>query len=222
MSRVTVQIADDHLMFAEPAGRYLSRHYDVLPPIVDLDEIGNALDRHHPDVLLLDIGFGNRSSLVGLARLVRAHPATRVVMVTGFADRRLVARALDAGARGYVLKDGGPAELLAAIDAVLAGDVYLTAELRSESPAPRYRLKRPLSARQREVLDLLRKGHSEQDIADELRIALSTAEKHILALKRRIGIDQGKRTVTWRTLQVEGLGPAAARSPRHRKRANRP
>jgi DNA-binding NarL/FixJ family response regulator len=206
MPRPRVQIADDHLMFAEPAGRYLSRHYHVLPPVVQLDEVAHALAREKPDVLLLDIAFGNRSALAGLARLVKAHPDTRIVMVTGLADRKMVARALDAGARGYVLKDDGPAELVVAIDTVLAGDVYLTAELRTEAPVARYRLKRPFSARQREVFELLRKGHSEQMIADDLDIALSTAEKHILAVKRRLGIDRHKRNVVWNALHVEGLG----------------
>lgn len=211
MARVTVQIADDHLMFAEPAGRYLSRHHHVLPPIVDLDRVGDSLKRHRPDVLLLDIAFGNRSSLVVLARLVKEHPGTRIVMVTGLDDPKLVARALEAGARGYVLKDDGPAELLVAIESVLAGDVYLTRELRSESSMPRYRLKRPFSGRQREVFDLLRKGHSEQMIADEMGIALSTAEKHILAVKRRLGIDRNKRNVIWSSVYVRDLGPLPER-----------
>jgi DNA-binding NarL/FixJ family response regulator len=204
MKRATVQIADDHLMFAEPAGRYLARYHDVLPPVTKLDEVSSALHSRHPDVLLLDIGFGKRSSLPLVSRLVKDHPATAVIMVTGFADGEMVATSLESGARGYVLKDDGPAELLLAIETVLAGKVYITPELRGPSPAQRYRLNRPLSDRQVDVLRLLRQGKTQQVIADELEVTLSTVEKHVLALKRRLGIDRISRVVDWKRLHIEG------------------
>lgn len=207
MTRVTIQIADDHLMFAEPNGRYLALHHDVLPPIVRLADVVAALRESPPSVLLLDISFGSDSSLPLVPRLVKQHPKMSVVMVTGHADRAMLAKALDAGARGYVLKDGGPAELLLAIETVLSGRIYLSAELRLPAePAPRHRPKRPLSPRQWEVLELLRKGRSERQIADRLDISLPTTEKHVRALKDNLGIIQRKENVRWKALQLDGLG----------------
>lgn len=219
MSRTTIQIADDHLMFAEPNGRYLALHHDVLPPIVRLADVARTLRNSHPSVLLLDISFGRDSSLPLVPKLVKQHPRMAVVMVTGHADRGMLAKALDAGARGYVLKDGGPAELLLAIETVLSGQVYLSAELRLPEPGPRHRPKRPLSRRQGEVLDLLRKGRSEQQIADRLDISLPTAEKHVRALKDNLGIIQRKENVRWKALQIDGLESDGLRGrPEVRKR----
>jgi len=216
MPRPAVLIADDHLMFAELTGRYLATQYEVPLPVTELDELMPRLDEVHPDVLLLDISFGKRSSLPLVARIVRRHRDTRIVMVTGHADRRMMHTALDAGARGYVLKDGGPADLMVAIRAVLAGERYIDPELRSSRPVPRYRLLQPLSARQHEVLMLLRRGSTEQMIADALKISLSTAEKHVLAIKRRLGLERTKRTIPWSTLRINGL-PGTAAVGRRRK-----
>jgi two-component system response regulator NreC len=209
MPRATVQIADDHLMFAEPNGRYLGLHYDVHPPIVKLSEVAGALRKHSPSVLLLDISFGRESSLPLVAQLSRGSPGTCIVMVTGHADVGMLMKALDAGARGYVLKDGGPAELLLAIETVLSGGVYLSPELRGHADASRHRPKRPLSQRQWEVLALLRKGRSERQIAVRLDISLPTAEKHVRALKDNLGIVQRKDQVHWKELQIDGLGAGA-------------
>jgi DNA-binding NarL/FixJ family response regulator len=205
MTRATVQIADDHLMFAEPNGRYLALHYDVHPPIVKLSEVAPALQQFHPTVLLLDISFGKESSLPLVERLVKQYPKTAVVMVTGHADRGMLAKALDAGARGYVLKDGGPAELLLAIETVRSGQVYLSPELRIADEARRHRPNRPLSRRQLEVLQLLRQGRTEQQIADRLDLSLATTEKHVRALKSNLNIVQGKRRVAWKELLIEGI-----------------
>jgi DNA-binding NarL/FixJ family response regulator len=216
MPRVTVQIADDHLMFAEPNGRYLALHHDVLPPVTALKEISPALSSRKPDVLLLDIMFGNVSSLTILPALVAAHPAVRVVMVTGMADAALLSSALACGAMGYVLKDGGPAELLLAIDTVVAGKVYVTPELRDRPAAVVYRATPPLSRRQAGVLRLLRKEFTEQLIAETLDISLSTAEKHVLAIKRRLGLPTEKRRIFWPSIEVEVAPPAK----RVRKKTN--
>ncbi len=205
MTRATVQIADDHLMFAEPNGRYLALHYDVYPPVVKLSDVAPALQKFRPAVLLLDISFGKVSSLPHVAKLVKAYPKTLIVMVTGHADSGMLAKALDAGARGYVLKDGGPAELLLAIETVRSGQIYLSPELRLADEAPRHRPKRPLSARQWEVLLLLRKGRSERQIADRLDISLPTTEKHVRALKDNLGIIKRKELVPWKSLRIDGL-----------------
>jgi len=209
MPQPAVLIADDHLMFAELTGRYLNSQYHVLPPVTALDELNGAMEHAHPDVLLLDISFGKRSSLPFVSRLTKRFPATRVIMVTGHADRRMLETALGAGARGYVLKDGGPADLIMAIRAVLGGEVYVDPELGGARPSPRYRLRLPLSRRQHEVLMLLRRGCTEQMIADQLGISLSTAEKHVLAIKRRLGIEKTKRTIPWSSLRIAGLSEAA-------------
>ena len=181
-----------------------------------------ALQKFHPAVLLLDISFGKTSSLPHIAKLVKQYPKTLIVMVTGHADSGMLAKALDAGARGYVLKDGGPAELLLAIETVRSGQVYLSPELRVADEAPRHRPKRTLSARQWEVLQLLRKGRSERQIADRLEISLPTAEKHVRALKDNLGIIKRKELVPWKSLRIDGLPAGGLRGrPRIREIARK-
>jgi DNA-binding NarL/FixJ family response regulator len=221
MTRATVQIADDHLMFAEPNGRYLALHYDVHPAIVKLADVAAAVKKLRPSVLLLDISFGAESSLPRLPALVRQHPKTVVVMVTGHADRRMLLEALEGGARGYVLKDGGPAELLLAIETVLSGQIYLSPELRDPDGVTRYRPQRPLSGRQRDVLQSLRQGQSLQHISDRLNIALATTDKHVRALKGNLGLPT-KGRIVWNELLIDEIAPRApGERAKHRKSRSR-
>jgi DNA-binding NarL/FixJ family response regulator len=209
MSPASVLIADDHLMFAEPNGRYLALHYEVFAPVLALADLAPALGRLRPDVLLLDISFGRESSLSLLATIARAHPAMRIVIVTGHADPDMLAHALRDGASGYVVKDSGPAELLLAIETVLSGAQYVTPELRHRRQSLPKTPTRPLTERQRDVFLLLRKRFTLGAIASALGISVSTVEKHVLAIKRRYGLEESKRGIEWDSLDVN-----ASKEPR--------
>ena len=123
-----VLIADDHQMFADLLARYLAPHYTILPPVLSLDAIEPALAMGTAEVLLLDILFGEISSIDRIAAWRAAHPELRIIIVTGCDRPDFVAAALAVGVHGYVLKLNGPAEVLVAVAAVLAGRTFISAE----------------------------------------------------------------------------------------------
>jgi len=149
-----------------------------------------------PDVVLMDITMPDMNGLTALEHLRRARPGVAVVMVSMHADRAYVDRALGAGARGYVPKNAGRAELSAALGAVAqgrtyvspaAGDVPLGAGLAAGEAAGGVEA---LTPRQREILQLIAEGHTTRDIAARLGVSVKTAESHRTELMRRVGVHE--------------------------------
>lgn len=144
-----------------------------------------------PSVGLLNIGEEDikGNEVVGLVlteHLSAQHPAIRVLILSMYDNPEYVSRAMCAGARGYVLKDAGSHEIIAAIDAVAAGGSYYSAGV---APIPRRPSGPCLSEREREVLILLAQGLSNKAIALQLDISVRTAETHRLSVRRKLEID---------------------------------
>ena len=123
-------------------------------------------------------------------RLSQAHPAIRVLILSMYDTPEYYSRAIAAGAKGYVLKDAGSHEIIAAIDAVAAGGSYYSTEVARTLFAQRHAQPgHGLSEREREVLILLAQGLSNKAIALQLDISVRTAETHRLSVRRKLGID---------------------------------
>lgn len=133
-----------------------------------------------PDVVVIDVGLGEDSG-IALARDVLAEDPDRgVVLYTGSNDLEQLVDGLDAGARGYALKEGAPSELMQAIDAVATGGTYVDPRLR---PALLSRQavekQRSLSAREREIIELLAGGLTGEEVAERLFLSAETVKTHI-------------------------------------------
>lgn len=149
-----------------------------------------------PDVVLMDLSMPGPHSGEVISQVLRACPQTRVLILTMHDDPAYLASAMAAGAAGYVVKKVADSELLLAIRAVHAGRTFvdLTQTLRpprhdlaGRAGAQRQRPKE-LSRREREVLRLLAQGHSNQQIADQIRVSVKTVETHRTRLREKLGL----------------------------------
>jgi DNA-binding NarL/FixJ family response regulator len=197
MSTVRVVLADDHALVRAGLRVLLER----LPGVRVVGEAGNgrealALVRTmRPDLVLLDISMAEMGGLEALPRFVKDFPTVKVLILSAHPNEEYVLRALRGGAAGYLIKDAAAEELGLAIKAVTRGQTYLS-PLVSRTVVEGY-LRRnageegprePLTARQREVLQLLGEGRTTKEIASLLGISSKTAESHRAQIMARLDI----------------------------------
>jgi DNA-binding NarL/FixJ family response regulator len=208
---IRIVVADDHPMFRAGVVGTLGTYPD-LQVVAEADDADAAtmLVRHHlPDVALLDItmpGGGLRAAReIGVAC-----PATRVVMLTASEDEDDLLAAMKAGASGYVLKGAGASELAGVIRKVAAGEVYVAPALAwgllREMSQPRTSPLDELSAREREVLQLVAEGLSNQEVADRLGLAEKTIKHHMTNILGKLQVRS--RVEAALLAYREGLGSA--------------
>jgi len=171
----------------------LESKFDVVGTAEDGRSLILAAERLKPDLILLDISMPELNGIEAARQLRKLVPKAKLIFVTMHTDATFVHEALRAGASGYLTKRCRPAELISAIQEVLAGRVYLsplvtrdfvdyTMSARPAAPFGR------LTARQREVLQLVAEGRSAKEIAETLHIAPKTVEFHKSGIMRALGL----------------------------------
>jgi two-component system response regulator NreC len=198
--KVTVLLCDDHRMFREGARRILDdeRDIDVVGDVPSVDEAIEIATARRPDVILLDISLGRRTSgLDGIPLLRRACPSARILMVSMHQDRSFVQAAFSSGASGYLTKDAAPDELAVAVRKVAAGGECVPSFV-SEPPR-----ESPLTGRERQVLDLLAVGHTNPEISEILHLSTRTVETYRSQLARKL--NAGSRAEVIRQAKVQGI-----------------
>lgn len=197
MPPVKVLIADDHAVLRAGLRMLLEAQHDmeVVGEAGDGSELSRKARDLQPNVVLMDLSMPGPPSGEVIREVLRACPKTRVLVLTMHDDESYLASALSAGAVGYVVKKVADSELLLAIRAVQAGRTFvdLTQTLRPPSHpfAERSGPARPpkeLSRREREVLRLLAQGHSNQQIADHIRLSVKTVETYRTRLREKLGL----------------------------------
>jgi DNA-binding NarL/FixJ family response regulator len=195
---IRVLLADDHRIFRDGLRPLLAAH-EAIEVVGEADNGLDALDRCRtlaPDVVVLDISMPGLNGIEVCRRLQQELPAARVIILSMHSDRRFVQEALRAGARGYVLKDAGFGELVDGILAVAAGRLHLSAavgdqvlhgylERTGDHEGGAFSV---LSAREREVLQLLAEGLSTKEIAGRLTLSAKTVESHRKAVMDKLEI----------------------------------
>ena len=138
--------------------------------------------RRRPDLVLIEPRMPGIGGVEAARRIAARHPATRVAMFTARADQDLLWEALEAGARGFILKDTESPALVAAIRQLLAGEIFVDPRLAPDflapEPAPRP-VEGPLSAREREVLQMLADGLSNREVSERLVVSAETVKTHV-------------------------------------------
>lgn len=191
--RPRLVIADDHVLLLDGLKRLLENDFELLDTATDGYAAVAAAESLRPDVMLIDIGLPLLNGLEAARQIRRALPETKILFVTMQTERIYVEEAFRAGAMGYVLKQAAGAELLLAIQTILAGQRYLSPRIgisldKIEAHPVNRRTVGGLTARQREVLQLVAEGKSMKEIAWILRISVRTVEFHKQSLFQDLGI----------------------------------
>jgi DNA-binding NarL/FixJ family response regulator len=182
-----VILADDHRMVRDGLRAVLERAgVEVVGEAATGHEAVAEVRRKRPDVVVMDIGMPDLNGIDATKRMVLELPGTKVLGLSMNADRRYVIAMLEAGAVGYLLKNSASEELLNALEAVVRGETYLSSAITGSvvaralqgSPATRLSEERPLTVREREVLQLVAEGKSSKEIGVILNIAVPTVETH--------------------------------------------
>ena len=180
--RARILLADDHSLVAAGLCKLLETEFDLVGAVGDGRALVAAAKKERPDVILLDISMPLLNGVEAARQLQVALPGAKLIFVTVHSDSPYVVEAFRAGASGYLLKRSAAAELVTAIREVLLGNLYVTpliAKSALEGILKVAERRGPLlSARQREVLQLVAEGHSAKEIAVILRISPKTVEFH--------------------------------------------
>ena len=196
---IRVVLADDHVLIRAGLRALLHSlpNIEVIAEASDGHEAVEVIARHQPDVVIMDIGMPGLNGVDSTRRIVKQFPGTRVVILSMHANEEYVGRALEAGAMGYLLKGAEPAELELVFKAVMRGETYLSPSIakhlvqdylshRKEKTQPLP----DLTARQREVLQLIAEGCSTKDIANKLKLSVKTVDTHRSELMHRLDIHE--------------------------------
>jgi len=187
-SPITCVVADDHPPILDSLARYLAaKGLEVLATAPDGEFALAAVVEHRPRVCVADVRMPHLDGLE-LARRVKATvPETAVLLYSGISDEGLVSDALDAGARGFALKDAPLDDLSRAIEIVAGGDLYVDPVLAAALASRRKDTRKPLSEREREVLRLLAEGGSYAEIGSTLFLSPDTVRAHAQRAMTKLG-----------------------------------
>jgi len=189
MKTLRILIADDHALVRRGLRSVVEAQtgWTVCGEAQDGREAVKLGLKLRPDIFLFDVTMPELNGLDATRQICRALPNTPILILTMHESEELCAEAVQAGASGCVLKSDSPRQLLAAIEAVAAGGKYFT---RPTGYAPQAGGAVPprLSAREREIVQLLAEGHTSKEIASRLGIAFKTVDAHRTNIMRRLNV----------------------------------
>jgi len=186
--RTRVLVADDHAIVRQGLRA-------ILDTEADIEVVGEAADGReavrktlalHPDVVVMDVSMPRMNGLEATARIAKANAAVKIVALTMHSSEEYVYSLLKAGARGYLLKESVSSDLIEAIRAVQAGGTYLHPSISTKIVDGYLRKQHSraggmmdvLTAREREILQLIAEGHTNKEIAGLLVLSVKTIENH--------------------------------------------
>lgn len=202
-ARPRILLADDHTLMAEALTHLLQADFDVVGIVADGRALLDAAAGLQPDLVVVDIGMPLLNGLDAGEQIRLLHPDIKVIVLTQNREPRYAAEAFRRGASGYLLKDAAASELTAAIRAALDGKRYLSpgfqaADARNAAAGDVYgRQARELSAREREVLQLLAEGKLMKEVASILQISPRTVEFHKYRIMEILNVKTGAELVQY-------------------------
>jgi two-component system, NarL family, response regulator DevR len=193
---IRVLIVDDHEMVREGLMSMLRSEpdFEVVGQTGHGEEVAALVESTRPDVVLLDTRLPDISGVEVCRRLTRKHPDVAVVILTTYTDVELVEECLQAGARGYVVKDVERFSLKESIRAVHRGQAVLAPQVagqlidRMRKGTPEEKRPAGLSASQVAILRLISRGHSNREIAADVHLSENTVKTHVQEIFRKLGV----------------------------------
>jgi DNA-binding NarL/FixJ family response regulator len=197
MSPITVLLADDHTLVR--AGMC-----SLLKAIAGVQVVAEAsngreaialVEKHQPDVVLMDIAMSGLNGLEAAERIIKSHPRCKVIILSMHSTEEYVAKALHIGVSGFLVKDAATSELEVALQAVVRGETYLSPAASAhlidqykELSSGRGTAPETLTPRQREILQLIAEGKTTKEIAAILNVSPKTVDAHRTQLMDRLNI----------------------------------
>jgi DNA-binding NarL/FixJ family response regulator len=196
--RLRLLVADDHEAILDAVAHYASGEQDVelVGTATDGPQALQLIEQRRPDVALLDIRMHTFGGIEILNELATWESAPAVILYTGYPERSLLLEALDAGARGFLLKESVPSDLMRAVRVVGDGGTYIDPELAAvlASPEAATRLA-GLTKREREILRLLADGMRNQQVGEALFISPTTVATHVQNAMTKLDADTRTQAV---------------------------
>ena len=198
MNAIRVLLADDHALVLAGIRALVEELGDtriVAEACNGRDAVALA-KQHKPDLVVMDISMQELNGIEATAQIMAEVPATKVLILSMHTTEDFVRRAIKAGAAGYLVKDSAPLDLKMAIAAVLRGEIYLSPRVSRHivsgflhgKPHQNESSMDALTARQREILQMIAEGKSTKQIAFQLEVSIKTVETHRAALMERLDI----------------------------------
>ena len=188
---IRVALVDDHALVRDGIKALLA----VMAPLEVVGEAENGADaiemvgRCQPDLLLVDISLQDMNGLE-LTRVLRSqYPSLKVLMLSMYDNNEYVSESVRAGASGYVLKNSPSREIIAAIEAIVSGGTFYSAEIAQRLIADKS-TDNELTPRESQVLYKMAQGLNNKEMARELDISVRTVETHRLSIRRKLNIDK--------------------------------
>jgi len=197
-TRISVVLVDDHSLVRLGFRRILEDEPDleVVAEASNGDDAVALARKLRPDVIVMDCALPGTSGLAATKTILREFPQQLILMLSMHAEDTLVRQAIDAGARGYVLKNAEDIGLGGAIRRVAAGEIVLSPAV-SKSPALKGDRDSKLTTRELEVLQLIADGHSNKAIADQLNLSANTIAVHRANIMDALGIHKTAELIVY-------------------------
>jgi DNA-binding NarL/FixJ family response regulator len=198
---IRVVIVDDHAVVRSGLEQFLATTGDIeiVASAADGAEALTVTTAEEPDVVVMDLSMPNVDGIEATRMISDQVPSSRVLVLTSFSDQNRIMDALSAGADGYLLKHSDPEEIAAAIRSVHAGDAPLDPKVaRALLESRRTKTNTPtLTDREREVLDLVRQGFANKQIARRLGISERTVKAHLTRVFSSLGVSDRTQAALW-------------------------
>lgn len=199
MLKKKVLIADDHALVREGIAAFLNLCDDI-EVVAEASDGVEALEKtakFRPDIIIMDVNMPKLGGLETTLEIRKSYPEIKVLVLTQYEDREYISRFLKAGVSGYLLKKAVGSDLIAALKAIVRGELYLYSSIASEVVAGYLHGDRKactenpydkLSDREKQVLKLVAEGHTHKEVADMLSISVKTVIAHQTNIGEKLGI----------------------------------
>ncbi len=203
---IKILLVDDHPLVRDG----LRARLEAVPQLQVVAEAGGAAEalelagRCPVDLVLMDINMRGGNGIEATARFRERYPHIAVLILSMHDKLEYVSQAIQAGARGYVLKDAPGKDIVVAIETVMSGGIYYSAALARQLVRPQTQ-DAQLTGREHEVLAHIAKGESNKQIARALDLSVRTVETHRLNIKRKLGIEGQAELIRFAVQHAQGI-----------------